>query len=103
MAKTMTMTSTLLGTDPRTADWEYGFGVSHFAVLGGSRPGSGAGGIGGNDEELFVMLAQPNLGVQRHAQLFVTKWDPATNALSPVGTSAVQPALDGGNLAWAMF
>jgi hypothetical protein len=42
----------LLGADPRTAGWKYGFGVYKFMVL---RDGT------------FVMLAQPNLGVQRHA------------------------------------
>jgi hypothetical protein len=59
--------------------------VSKFAVLG----------------DLFVMLAQPNLGVQRHAELFVTKWDAASKTIMPVAT-AVQPELDR-SVAWAAF
>jgi hypothetical protein len=79
--------STVLGADPRTAGWKYGFSVGKFAVLG---------------DGMFVMLAQPNLGVQRHAELFVTKFDPATRVLSAV-SATVQPALDDGNLAWSAF
>jgi len=81
------MPSALLGVDPRTAGWKYGFSVGKLAVLG---------------DGTFVMLAQPNLGVQRSAQLFVTIWDPATQELSAVNTT-VQPALNDGNLAWALF
>ena len=51
------MPSEMLGVDARTNGWSYGFSVTQFAVLG----------------DLFVMLAQPNLGVQRHAELFVSK------------------------------
>ena len=84
----------LIGADPRTAYWAYGFGVEKFAVVVGGGPTSGV--------DLFVMLAQPNLGDKRHATLFVTKLDRATAELSTVST-AVQPALDDGNLAWAAF
>jgi len=86
-AQTPSMSTTLLGTDARTAGWNYGFGVSKFAVLG---------------NDTFVMLAQPNLGVQRHAELFVTRWDPEIRKLSAV-SRAVQPGLDDGNIAWAVF
>jgi hypothetical protein len=80
------MASALLGADQRTSGWKYGFGVQQFVVLGG---------------DMFVMLAQPNLGDQRHAEIFVTRWDRATEELSTVAT-AVQPALDK-SIAWAAF
>ena len=51
--------------------------------------------------DLFVMLAQPNLGVQRHAQLFVSRWDAANEALVPVATSVVSE-LDL-SIAWAVY
>ena len=82
------MPSTLLGVDPRTVEWKYGFSVNHFAAL---------------SEGMFVMLAQPNLGVQRHAELFVVKLEQSTQELMAVGPGAVQPGLDDGNLQWAVF
>ena len=69
------------------AAWNYGFSVSKFTILG---------------NDTFVMLAQPDLGVQRHAELFVTRWDPDIRKLSAV-SRAVQPGLNDGNIAWAVF
>jgi hypothetical protein len=86
-AHTPSMPSRLLGADARTAGWQYGFGVTKFAALGNSS---------------FVMLAQPNLGVQQHSELLVTRWDPVTGTLSAVARAS-QPALDdAGNSAWAV-
>jgi hypothetical protein len=88
VANATSMTSTLLGKDPRTVGWEYGFGENKFAVL--------------QDGKAFVMLAQPNLGMKRHSELFVTEWDPTTKKLSAV-SAKVLPALDDGNMAWAVY
>ena len=53
---------------------------------------------------MFVMLAQPNLGVEQTAELFVSKWEPTTQQVVPVNTgSTAQPVLNDGNLAWATF
>lgn len=80
------MTSALLGVDARTANLQNGFTINQFVVAG----------------DLFVMLAQPNLGVQKAAELFVSRWEPRTQTLTAVST-AVQAQLNDGNLAWAAF
>lgn len=82
------MTSSLLGVDRRTANLQNGFTVNQFAVVG----------------KFFVMLAQPNLGVQKTAELFVSKWEPSTKQVVPVETASTpQPGLNDGNLAWTTF